>query len=189
MDYLSLFRMPVPIKITGRSSSVTNSFINSIIPVFQPTNDQVKDALKILGMNRDSFQCCYCGSIASEWDHLRPLVINKKPTGYVSEIQNLVPACGKCNQSKGNRPWSAWMVSSAKLSPKSRNIKDLELRMFRLWAYEKWKEPTIVDFEAVVGRRRWSEHWSNWELVLNTMRHAQELADEINETVARAHAR
>lgn len=32
MDYLSLFRMPSPVKITGRSSSITNSFINAIIP-------------------------------------------------------------------------------------------------------------------------------------------------------------
>ena len=99
MDYLSLFRMPTPMKITGRSSSITNSFINSIIPVIGPTNDQVKKALEILEMDRDSFQCSYCGAKATEWDHLRPLVLNKKPTGYISEIHNLVPACGKCNQS------------------------------------------------------------------------------------------
>jgi len=37
-------------------------------------------------------QCSYCGTPATEWDHLRPLVMNKKPTGYISEIHNLVPA-------------------------------------------------------------------------------------------------
>ena len=42
-------------------------------------------------------------------DHLRPLVKDKEPTGYISEIHNLVPSCGKCNQSKGNKEWKAWM--------------------------------------------------------------------------------
>ncbi|TQV65625.1 HNH endonuclease [Exilibacterium tricleocarpae] len=171
-------------KITGRSSSITNSFINSIIPVIEPTNEQVKSALAILGMDHDSFQCSYCGSIVSEWDHLRPLVLNKKPTGYISEIHNLVPACGKCNQSKGNRPWAKWMVSDAKLSPKSRGVRDLEQRMERLAAYEKWEKPTVVDFEAVVGKEKWAKHWANWALVQDTMRQAQALAAEINKKIA-----
>jgi hypothetical protein len=189
MDYLSLFRMPTPMKITGRSSSITNSFINSIIPIIVPTNEQVKEALGILGMDLDSFECSYCGSTASEWDHLRPLVLNKKPTGYVSEIHNLVPACGKCNQSKGNKPWASWIVSTAKLSPKSRGVKDLEQRMDRLSAYEQWQEPTVVNFEAIVGKEKWEQHWANWELVQNTMRQAQELATDINQTIAKSYAK
>ena len=100
MEYLSLFRMPTPMKITGRPSSITNAFINSIIPVISPTTDEeVKNALDILDMTPELFQCAYCGGTASEWDHLRPLVKDKKPTGFISEIHNLVPSCGKCNQS------------------------------------------------------------------------------------------
>jgi len=186
MDYLSLFRMPTPMKITGRSSSITNSFINSIIPVLEPTNEQVEEALQILNMNHDTFQCSYCGSVASEWDHLRPLVLNKLPTGYISEIHNLVPACGKCNQSKGNKPWGKWMLSDAKLSPKSRAIKDIELRIQRLREYENWGIPTKVDFEAIVGKEKWKRHWDNWEIVQATMREAQVLATEINSTIAKA---
>lgn len=113
MDYLSLFRMPTPMKITGRSSSITNAFINSIIPVVPPCAEEVQQALKILGMTHENFQCAYCGGVASEWDHLRPLVKDKKPTGYISEIHNLVPSCGKCNQSKGNKEWKTWMLSTA----------------------------------------------------------------------------
>ncbi len=188
MDYLSLFRMPTPMKITGRSSSITNSFINSIIPIIVPTNEQVKEALDLLGMGHDSFQCAYCGSAASEWDHLRPLVLNKKPTGYISEIHNLVPACGKCNQSKGNKPWHVWITSTAKLSPKSRGVPDLIQRIEKLRKYEAWKEPTKVDFESVVGKEKWEQHWENWELVQSTMRHAQTLATEINQTIAKAYA-
>ncbi|ELP5730790.1 hypothetical protein QTV44_004103 [Vibrio vulnificus] len=80
MEYLQLFKMPKPMKITGRSSSITNSFINSIIPVVEPTNEEVKTALHILGMTLEKFECSYCGSTATEWDHLRPLVLDKKPT-------------------------------------------------------------------------------------------------------------
>jgi len=42
--------MPTPMKITGRSSSITNAFINSIIPIVQPTEEQIKKALTILNM-------------------------------------------------------------------------------------------------------------------------------------------
>jgi hypothetical protein len=189
MDYLSLFRMPTPMKITGRSSSITNSFINSIIPIIVPDNEQVKEALDILGMGHESFQCAYCGSTASEWDHLRPLVLNKKPTGYISEIHNLVPACGKCNQSKGNKPWHTWIVSSAKLSPKTRSVPDLTERIEKLQAYEAWKEPTMVDFESILGKEKWEQHWENWKLVQDTMREAQVLATEINLTIAKSYAK
>ena len=184
MDYLSLFRMPTPMKITGRSSSITNAFINSIIPVILPTNEQVREALEILEMDYDSFHCSYCGATASEWDHLRPLVIDKMPTGYVSEIHNLVPSCGKCNQSKGNKYWEKWIVSDARLSPKSRNIKDLEHRIERLKRYENWGEPTKIDFEAIVGKEKWNQHWANWEKVQSEMKKAQIFASEIKEKIA-----
>ena len=75
-------------KITGRSSSITNAFINSIIPVIKPSEEDIKEALNVLGMDKENFRCAYCGDGVTEWDHLRPLVINQKPTGFISEIQN-----------------------------------------------------------------------------------------------------
>ena len=95
------------------------SYINSIVPSIEPTEEQIAESLSILGMDQSGFGCSYCGDPATEWDHFRPLVKDKKPTGYISEIHNLVPACGKCNQSKGNKDWKTWMLSDANLSPKS----------------------------------------------------------------------
>lgn len=187
MDYLSLFRMPTPMKITGRSSSITNAFINSIIPVVQPNAEEVRQALEMLGMTWDTFQCAYCGSVASEWDHLRPLVKDKKPTGYISEIHNLVPSCGKCNQSKGNKEWKVWMLSSAKLSPTARGVKNIAERVGRLEAYEKSKAPTKMDFAAIVGKDVWERHQSNLESVQALMRESQKLATKINADVAKAY--
>ncbi|WP_138708186.1 HNH endonuclease [Desulfocurvibacter africanus] len=156
MVYKSMFRMPTPVNITGRSSSITNAFINSIIPVIQPSEDQIKEALDILGMTPETFQCAYCGNASTEWDHLRPLVMNKRPTGFISEICNLIPSCGKCNQSKGNKEWRTWIYSSAKHSPAKRNINDLEARVKRLEAYEKWGKPIQVDFEVLIGPDYWA---------------------------------
>ena len=183
MSYLSLFKMPVAIKITGRSSSITNAFINSIIPVVPPKENDVRQALSILGMVGKSLQCSYCGTSATEWDHLRPLVMKKKPTGYISEIHNLVPACGKCNQSKGNKNWREWMLSDAKLSPKSRQVPDIDDRIDRLEKYEEWGEPIKIDFERTVGKEIWEAHWFNCNMIQERMRKAQEHADKIKKLV------
>ena len=187
MSYLALFRMPTPMKITGRSSSITNAFINTIIPVIQPSEQDVRKALEILGMTPETFQCAYCGALASEWDHLRPLVKGKKPTGYISEIQNLVPSCGKCNQSKGNKEWRIWILSTAKLSPAARGVKDILQRVARLEVYEAWCEPTCMDFGTIVGEELWNQHLANCERVQALMRESQVLAERIKMEVASAY--
>ena len=187
MKHLYPFRMPTPMKVTGRSSTITNAFINSIIPVVFPTEEKVKEALSVLGMDKDSFCCSYCGTVASEWDHLRPLVLDKMPTGYISEIHNLVPSCGKCNQSKGNKPWRSWMFSTAALSPMSRGVANLDEKAAKLEAYENWEIPTKVDFENIVGKDTWIQHWNNCEQVQAAMKNAQVLADEIKSKVILSH--
>lgn len=183
MPYQTVFKMPVPMKITGRSSSITNAFVNSIIPIINPTKNDIKKSLRILGMTPDSIECSYCGSKYTEWDHLRPLVVNKMPTGYVSEIQNLVPSCGKCNQSKGNKEWLAWIVSDAKLSPKSKNIPDLDKRIEKLKDYSIWREPTKIDFQNIVEKSLWETHWSNCSQVQERLINAQKTSDEIKRTI------
>jgi hypothetical protein len=180
------FAMPKPVRITGRSSSITNSFVNGIIPVIWPTAAQVDEALEILGM--DKAVCAYCGDVATEWDHFRPLVVAQKPTGYISEIHNLVPACGKCNQSKGNKDWRTWMMGAARLSPANRNVPDIESRFARLEAYEQWGTPTKVGFEALIGPELWEEHWRNHDELLALMKKAEQTAEAIRQRVAAAHA-
>ena len=170
---MSVFRMPVSLKITGRLSRITNAFVNSIIPAIQPTEEEVETALDLLGMTLDDVECSYCGNPATEWDHLRPIVRNRRPTGYISEIRNLVPACGKCNQSKGNKDWRAWMLGPARLSPATRGIPDLEDRIARLEAYEAWGDVTKLDVPAIVGEEGWTTHILNLEKVEAAMREAQ----------------
>ena len=180
------FAMPKAVKIMGRSSSITNSFVNGIIPVIPPSDEMVKHNLEILGMNEDTVCCAYCGDACTEWDHFHPLIVDRKPTGYVSEINNLVPSCNKCNQSKGNSEWETWMRSDAEKSPKTRGVADMESRIEKLRAYDQLEKKKI-DIEAIVGAEEWKKHWKNCDLIIDQMRiaqvHSDMLKDKITETL------
>jgi hypothetical protein len=111
------------------------------------------------------------------------LVIDKRPTGYISEIHNLVPACGKCNQSKGNKHWRTWMFGTAKLSPSSRGVSGLEGKAERLETYENWLPPTRLDLLGLVGADLWEQHWDNHSRIIASMTSAQVTAAKIRETI------
>jgi hypothetical protein len=139
------FDPPTRGQIAGRTSSITAAFFQAITPVRVPSDAEVDEVLAVLGMSPGNCRCAYCGDARTEWDHFRPIVKERQPTGYITEIANLVPSCGKCNQSKGNKNWKEWMLSQAKRSPKQRQIPDLPARVARLEAFEKWREPAWVN--------------------------------------------
>jgi hypothetical protein len=177
------FRMPSIQTMTSRKTSITNAFVCAIIPSIRPSLEQVAEALSILGMEPSDVRCAYCGDRASEWDHLRPLVVKRRPTGFISEIANLVPSCGKCNQSKGNKPWRDWISGSAKLSPTGRGLAEVTERVARLEAYERWRSPTKLDFKSIVGQEAWEHYWSLCERVIEEMRQCQQFADSIRKKI------
>jgi len=179
-------QLPTSMTVTGRSSSITNAFISAIVPTIKPSADDELEALQILQIDPNDIRCAYCGDQATEWDHFRPIVSDQKPTGYITEIANLVPSCGKCNQSKGKSHWKTWMEGKAKRSPKSRGVPDLAARIERLDKYERWREPHKVDFASIAGPQIWQRHQQNWKEVLSLLRTSQELASEIRVTVAKA---
>jgi len=178
-----VFKMPRNVKITGRTSSVTNSFVNGIIPCIKPRPEEIEECLSILGLDPDNLTCAYCGDKCSEWDHFRPIVKGKRPTGFISEIANLVPSCGKCNQSKSGSFWRAWMLSEASESPKSRNISDLVERISRLEEYERWKSVQKIDFKDIVGSDLWHEYWEYHDKLHALMREAQIAQNRLREMI------
>ena len=180
------FKMPKLVKITGRISTITNSFVQAIIPVDPPSDADVRKVLKLLGMTPENIRCAYCGDSATEWDHINPLVANKQPTGYWSTISNLVPACGKCNQSKGGKPWKVWMTGPARQSPASREIADLPQRVERLESYERWSVVRHENFEALVGDELWQEYQRAKKKVEDAMRDAQAVAEHVRAELALA---
>lgn len=178
-----IFKMPKPVKIIGQTSSITNAFVNGIIPVIKPTDEEIEDVLQTLGMDKNHITCAYCGDPSTEWDHFRPLVKNKKPTGYISEIHNLVPSCGKCNQSKGNEHWKTWMLGNASLSPHSKQIPDIEKRIAKLEEFEQLYTPVKLDFEKIVGAEMWKQHWENCRKLHDLMQESQKHSDKIKELI------
>jgi HNH endonuclease len=180
------FWMPSVQTMVSRKSSITNAFVSAIIPTISPSGEEIEKALTILGMEATDVRCAYCGDKATEWDHLRPLVLNRGPTGFVSEIGNLVPSCGKCNQSKGNKAWRDWMKSKARLSPTGRGVADVADRIVRLDAYEQWRSPTKLDFDTLLGREQWEQYWMLCEDVISELRKCQEVADTIRAKIGQA---
>jgi len=172
-------QLPKVSTVSGRSSSITNAFFNAIIPVHIPSPEDELEALSMLEMSPDKICCAYCGDPHSEWDHLRPIIREKKPTGYITEIANLVPACGKCNQSKGGYDWRDWMLGSAPRSPKTRGIEDVDRRVMLLERYESWRKPICIDFDSVVEPALWKKHKENWQDVLSLLGKSQSLAKQI----------
>jgi 5-methylcytosine-specific restriction endonuclease McrA len=186
MKRIRYCQLPKATSVTGRSSSITNAFVSAIIPVIEPTEEEELEALSILQIDPSDIRCAYCGDRATEWDHLRPIINSQEPTGYITEIANLVPSCGKCNQSKGKSHWRSWMESGARLSPKTRGIPDLEKRIERLQEYASWRPPRRIDFSNVVGPELWQRHRENWRGVLELLNKSQELATEIRGIVRKA---
>lgn len=180
---LAAFQLPSVQTMVSRTSSITNAFVNSIIPSFQPSPEEIEEVLAIFEMEPTDVRCAYCGDKSSEWDHLRPLVLNKRPTGYISEIANLVPACGKCNQSKGNKDWRAWMRSAARLSPTGRQLQQIEQRIERLARFELWRTPTVIDFATMLGPEEWQRYWALYDELLGELRKCQDFADGLRAKV------
>jgi hypothetical protein len=185
----SAFRMPAPQTMRTRKTSITNAFVSAIIPVVPPTDTEILEALKILGMTPETVHCIYCGDKCNAWDHLRPIVENRRPTGFISEIANLVPACQPCNSSKGNSNWKQWMTGDARLCPKARNVADVDERIARLEVYERWRAPTFVDFAEIAGVETYAAYWRELDRIIAELEHSQALADALRKTIADASAR
>lgn len=171
--------MPNGMRIKGRASSMRNVFVAAIVPAAMPSAEEVAKVLDIFGLEPGRLRCSYCGGAASEWDHLRPLVNGGRPTGYPSSIRNLVPACGKCNQSKGNKEWRGWMRGAARWSPATRGTPDLAERERRLAAFEAWARCEPLDIAALVPEEILRRYYRLLDEILAKMEEADAVASEI----------
>ena len=76
-------------------------------------------------------ECAFCGSsTVRRWDHLEPV-----SQGGETVLGNMVPACGRCDDSKQHLPFEQWMTSDAKWSPNSQGVKEIQRRIERIKAY------------------------------------------------------
>jgi hypothetical protein len=75
-------------------------------------------------------RCAYCGGDFQRWDHLVPVF-----EGGDTIVGNLVPACSKCDSSKGNRIYSEWMLSDVPSSPQMRGVLEVQARIEKIQKY------------------------------------------------------
>ena len=104
--------------IKKRFSTITSEFARAKAPYLEPNAEALVSRLK--KFSKLGGKCAYCGDKQTEWDHLHPMVKSAGWTGYFTEINNLIPACSKCNQSRGNKDYKSWMLGKTPGSPSIR---------------------------------------------------------------------
>lgn len=100
-------KYPAADKISSRSSTICRSMACTLMPRYPCTNEDENKWKKFFSDK----ECAYCGKKATHLDHLFPLIDKRKPTGYMTEVSNLVPCCSLCNQRKGNINFVEYMRS------------------------------------------------------------------------------
>ena len=111
-------KFPQPDFVSTRSSTLARSMASSLMPRIGIDDNGNgitminKWAELLYGDNvPDPLTCVYCGKKADELDHLFPLINNQQPSGYCTELANLVPCCRKCNGSKSSKTWWEYMCN------------------------------------------------------------------------------
>jgi hypothetical protein len=110
-------KIPGNATITNRSSTISSQFARARAPYIKPTVEEINARYRLFEIDPQHKQCAYCGAGQTEWDHLFAVVEGAQWTGYATEIGNLIPACGKCNQSRGKKAIREWMNSHAPFAP------------------------------------------------------------------------
>lgn len=178
-----LFKMPACQNLKDRVSTINNAYATGITPIIQPTDDELLNYYNELEIKEG--ECAYCGGDGNGVDHLKPLVKDGMPTGYITDIHNLVPCCQKCNSSKGSKPFREWYKSDVNL----KRLRDLgkddvfvEERYKKICDYED-KILGPIDYEKIVGEDLWNEYKKRKDILIQQMNEDQEFLDKLKRII------
>ena len=73
-----------------------------------PRNLRAYKKRRLAVLNRDNWVCFYCGSDATQADHVIPI----SGQGDPMDLDNMVACCKRCNTSKGNRSQAAFLAKT-----------------------------------------------------------------------------
>lgn len=76
------------------------------------------------------------------------------------------------------------MLGEAGQSPASRSIADVASRSERLAAFEEWRVPARVDFEALLGREAFDGYWRELDRIIEEMERSQLMANDLRTRIA-----
>ena len=173
------FKIPTKSNLRSRTSTIDNAFVISITPWENPKNIEVQWMLNKLEL--DDQQCAYCLTKATSVDHFFPLVSNKLPTGYITEISNLVPCCSSCNSSKGGKYWRDWYLSTDtldRLISLGFSGEKITQRLKVLESYENSKRIKL-DYEKILGKEKWHEYLDRKQKLYDLLKEDQAFCDDL----------
>ena len=179
MKYEKFFRNGKGETVRSRESTIRRAVFKNMIPWNTPTDKEIEESLEKLKMNKNDIRCVYCGEKATTLDHINSLVENKKPTGYINEIANLVPCCQSCNSSRGNKYWKDWMLNSnTEKSPKGRNIPNLEAKAKNIEDYINDMNPQKISIKDLLGEKKYNETMGLMEEVITLLVRLDDMCKE-----------
>lgn len=123
------FNWPSHATLNARSSTISNAFIQTLTPWITELEKEGTQVYKQYcdednGCKFNMSKCFYCGADATSSDHIIPLVSDKKSTGAITEIYNLIPCCSTCNSSKGNKTFEEWYTGDEIINAIKNNMTD-----------------------------------------------------------------
>ena len=178
--------MPTKSDLNGRSSTISNAFAISITPYIRPSEQELSDYYTDLEIEEG--QCAYCLGVGNGKDHLKPLVSCGMPTGYITDIHNLVPCCQRCNSSKGSKSFREWYKSNenvTRLKKAGLTDEQIESRYAVACSFED-KIPEPINYESIVGEELWDEYKRRRLKMLQELNDNQKFCDKLNKIVMRA---
>ncbi len=78
------------------------------------------------------------------------------------------------------------MEGSARGSPKTKGVTDLQDRIARLAMYEQWGNVKPLPLRELAGAEQWDAHWANLEVIEQHMKTAQLHAAELRKAIQAA---
>ena len=175
--------MPTKSNLKGRSSTISNAYAISVTPYIVPTDKEVEISYAALRIQEG--QCAYCLGEGTGKDHLKPLVRNGMPTGYITSIENLVPCCSACNSSKGAKEFRQWYLSPEnieRLKLKGLDDKKIQERYDILSKYED-QIGLPLDYEKLVGKELWEEYKIRRKALIEKLNEEQTFCDKLGEII------
>lgn len=188
-------KLPARMKIDSLKTSIRRAFINTIVPEVRPTAAQEaawRAQLGIAPLAVDELECVYCGRPATQLDHFRNLTAaDGRPSGYITDIYNLVPCCSTCNSSKAGKHWKIWMTGNAANAPNKRlSATELADRVAVLDRFEVWSTPlaTRLDVLALIGVSEWEQYEADVAAVVVLLQAARQRSDQFHLLLQQAYA-
>lgn len=175
--------MPSKSNLRGRSSTINNAFAISITPYIRPNTVEEREWYEKLDVEEG--QCAYCLRDGNGRDHLKPLVVDGMPSGYITDVHNLVPCCQACNSSKGSKSFREWYLSPENIERLHKYGLGDELIAQRFDAICKFEEEVgaPLDYEAIVGEELWDEYKQRKTMLNQSLIENQEFCDKLEQII------